>query len=193
MTQSRWASVWHQLNEVSKLHPETVLEVGPGPGLFSGAARAFGMKVDTVDIDPDLNPDIVASATDIAIPDREYDVTCAFQVLEHLPFDDSMVALQELCRLARRGVVISLPDVRTCWPQTLRIPLLGMLRFVISHPVYRPREHEFNGQHYWEIEKQNFSLRKVISEMEKVSAGFEMKTFRVHENPYHRFFVFKRF
>jgi len=35
MTKERWSSVWYQLNEVQRLKPEKVLEVGPGPGFSS--------------------------------------------------------------------------------------------------------------------------------------------------------------
>ena len=41
MSKERWISVWHQLDEIQKLKPENVLEVGPGPGLFKIIAAAF--------------------------------------------------------------------------------------------------------------------------------------------------------
>ena len=47
---------------------------------------------------------------------------------------------------------------------------------------------DLNGEHYWEIGRAGYPLRKVIGEMRDV--GFEIKkTYRVFEMPYHRFFV----
>jgi protein-L-isoaspartate O-methyltransferase len=60
----RWASMWHQLDEVIKLNPERVLEIGPGPGLFKALAGAMGIHVETLDLDPDLKPDHAASVLD---------------------------------------------------------------------------------------------------------------------------------
>jgi len=58
--------------------------------------------------------------------------------------------------------------------------------------MYRPPEHHFNGQHYWEISKRGYSLKFVSEEMSRISAGFDTRTFLVPENPYHRFFIFRK-
>src|SRR3546814_16354296 len=81
--------------------------------------------------------------------DCSVDVICAFQVLEHMPFETSMQALEEMCRVARKAVVISLPDVETCWPSTVKIPRLGEIKFIIPQPFFSPRQHIFDGEHYW--------------------------------------------
>lgn len=49
VTKQRWASMWHQLDEVMKLRPERVLEVGPGPGVFKAMAGLFGVHVETLE------------------------------------------------------------------------------------------------------------------------------------------------
>jgi hypothetical protein len=192
MTKHRWISIWHQLDEVTRLQPDSVLEIGPGPGLFKASAIALGLNVKTLDIDPELGPDYVAPATAIPLANGSIDVTCAFQVLEHMPFETSMRALAELCRVARKAVAISLPDVETRWPSTVMIPRLGEVKFVIPRPFFSPREHVFDGEHYWEISKKGYSLEYIVSEISGVAATFDMRTYRVHENPYHRFFILNR-
>lgn len=192
MDKRRWASIWHQLDEVIVQRPESVLEIGPGSGIFNQAAANFGLNVKTLDIDPDLAPDYVAPATNIPIADRSVDVACAFQVLEHMPFETSMLALKEMCRVARKAVVISLPDVKTSWASTITIPKLGTLRFVLSRPWFKPRPHQFDGEHYWEINKQGYTTAHVTSEIERVANGYSLRTYRVHENLYHRFFILDR-
>lgn len=185
----RWASMWHQLDEVVKLKPKKVLEIGPGPGLFKATAIAVGLTVETLDIDPELNPDHVASVFDMPFEAGAFDVVCAFQMLEHLPYNKSLEAFKEMMRVARKGVVISLPDAKILWPMSVYIPKIGDVHFFIPRPKLLPQKHIFDGEHYWEINKKGFSLRKILDQF--FEPGWELeKTFRVFENPVQRFFVF---
>jgi len=65
-----------------------------------------------VDIDPELKPDFVATAAQLPFKNNSYDCVCAFQVLEHLKYDESIAAFKEMARVARKNIVISLPDSR---------------------------------------------------------------------------------
>ena len=190
MTKHRWVSVWHQLDEVIKLDPERVLEVGPGPGLFKAAAGALGVHVETLDLDPELRPDHVASVFEMPFEDGTFDVVCAFQMLEHLPFEQSLEAFREMVRVAGKAVVISLPDAAIRWPYSIYLPKVGIVQFSIPRPRLRASLHEFDGEHYWEINKQGYPVTKVIQELSSVAAVSLSRTFRVPENLYHRFFVF---
>jgi SAM-dependent methyltransferase len=187
----RWASIWHQLDEVIKLHPSRVLEIGPGPGLFKGAATALGLNVETLDIDPDLKPDHLASVFQMPFDDGDYNVVCAFQMLEHLPYDQSLTAFAEMCRVAKSHVVISLPDASRGWPQIITLPKLGMIRFTIPRPILIKPEHKFDGEHYWEINKVGYPLKKIVSNFVDAGNMKLVKTYRVTENTYHRFFIFE--
>ncbi|AJQ95470.1 class I SAM-dependent methyltransferase [Gynuella sunshinyii] len=193
VTKERWCSIWHQLDEVLGLEPESVLEVGPGPGLFKAVAGGFGLKVDTLDIAEDLNPDIIASAVDMPLSDKSYDVVCSFQMLEHIPFDMSKNALKEMARVSRNHIVISLPDAEIQWPYSLYVPKRGTKKLLLKRPFSKIKEHEFDGEHYWEINKKGYELQVIQGEIENSLEGFKLKkTYRVPENPYHRFFVFER-
>lgn len=185
----RWSSMWHQLDEVIKLAPDDVLEVGPGPGIFKANATTLGFNVETVDIDPELTPDYVTSVFDMPFDDGSYDVVCAFQMLEHLPWEDSKRAFKEMVRVARKGLVISLPDAAVRWPISIHIPRIGPVKFSMPKPRIRAQEHEFDGEHYWEINKHGYPLNRVETEFFGVPGVQIEKTYRVHENPYHRFFV----
>lgn len=186
----RLASMWHQLDEVIKLNPARVLEVGPGPGLFKAMAGSLGIQVETLDIDHELQPDHVASVLDIPFEDGAFDVVCAFQMLEHLPFEQSLVAFREMTRVAKNAVVVSLPDAATRWPISIHVPKIGAVQFSIPTPRLRPRRHKFDGEHYWEINKAGYSLRQVTATLKEQARVSLVRTFRVHEDPYHRFFVF---
>lgn len=186
----RWASMWHQLDEVLAFEPETVLEIGPGPGVFQASATRFGPRVVTLDLDPDLKPDYIAPADAMPFEDNSFDVVCAFQMLEHVPYEQSLAIFTEMARVARKGLVISLPDAATRWPVALHIPRIGMKWLYVPKPRLRAPKHRFNGEHYWEINKAHYSLSKVLEDLQ-ATAGVELrKTYRVNENPYHRFLVY---
>lgn len=186
----RWASVWHQLDEVLRLARGPVLELGPGPGLFKALGTHLGLHIETVDLDPELRPDHVASALALPFADGAYDTACAFQVLEHLPYDEALAAFAELRRVARGHVVISLPDARGAWRYVVHVPRVGAVERLFERPVLGLREHRFDGEHHWEVNTRGHGLERVLADF---SLGCELlKTYRVPEMPYHRFFVFRR-
>lgn len=189
MDKRRWSSMWHQIDEVIRLNPRSVLEVGPGSGVFKNTANLFGVRVATIDLDPDLTPDYVGSATRLPFADKTFDVVCAFQMLEHLPYESALDAFREMARIARTHVVMSVPDSKAVWRYSLQLPKLGDLTFLFPKPFAPPRVHEFDGEHYWEVGTRNFSLEKVIADFSAICPL--ASTYRVHDNPYHRFFIFR--
>lgn len=190
MDKARWNSVWHQVDEIVKLQPGSVLEVGPGPGLFKVVASRLGLNIETLDVDPELEPNHVGSATEMPLADESYDVVCAFQVLEHLPYERSLQAFSEMARVSRRHVVISLPDAKPMWRYQFHVPKLGSRDFLVSRPMSQPLEHRFDGEHYWEVSKKGYELARVAKDLGKICKV--NRTYRVLENPYHRFFIFEK-
>ena len=180
MTKPRWCSVWHQLSEIQKVNPENLLKIGSGSGMLKNVAATFGMAIETLDLDPELNPDHVASVTAMPFADAAYDVVCAFQVLEHLPYDTSILAFREMARVSGRHVLISLPDAQQVWRYQFPVP-----RPQLSLPVHVP-----DREHFWEINKRGYRLSRVVADFAQYLPL--IRTFRVPENPYHRFFVFAR-
>jgi 2-polyprenyl-3-methyl-5-hydroxy-6-metoxy-1,4-benzoquinol methylase len=97
----RWMSYWHQLRVVLAVRPRTVLEIGPGSGVFRRYLEHAGCSVKTLDIDASRGVDYVADVTklDETLPaGLTFDAICAFQVLEHLPLDQFEVCLRNLAR-----------------------------------------------------------------------------------------------
>lgn len=188
----RWISIYHQLDEVLALEPETVLELGPGPGLFKLLAGHFNIRVETVDLDPDLKPDYVASAEKLPMEKGSYDCVCAFQMLEHLPYEQSQQAFSEMVRVTKKNIVISLPDAKAMWVYSLHIPKVGRKIIHLPRPRFNKVEHKFDGEHYWEINKKGYSLQKIINDFTCERKVSLVKTYRVDEQPYHRFFVFEK-
>lgn len=188
MSQMRWASIWHQVAEVKRFSPQTILEVGPGPGIFQSCCQNFNMKVETVDLDPMLNPTYISSATALPFKDKSYDVVCAFQMLEHLPYQEALLAFSEFARVAKTAVVISLPNAHPTWKINLSIPILPKIMRLIPHFNYKPLEHVFDGEHYWEIQKKGFEFGKVCSDFERHAKITNQ--YRIFNNPYHHMMIF---
>ena len=191
VSKQRWASMWHQLDEVLATGSESVLEIGPGPGIFKAVGGLLGLRIDTLDIDPELSPDFIAPADQMPFASSSYDAACAFQMLEHLPFEDSLAVVEEMSRVARSHVIVSLPDSRPRWMYSLYVPKLGRTEFVIARPGFRPKEHEFNGEHFWEINKRGYRLERVVAEFEAAGQMRLQKSFGVPEFPLHHFLVFE--
>ena len=188
---SRFFSYGHQLRELWMLHPRNILEVGVGSGVISSVLRNSPVELTTLDFDPELKPDVVASVDDIPLPSETFDVVMCCEVLEHLPFEKFDRALRELHRVSRSHVMITLPQ---CTPVArLCVPVFSALgrKLVIPLPSLRARRKPQCDEHFWEIGLKGYPLKRIVSAIE--AAGFSViKTRRIWENPYHRMFVLRK-
>lgn len=189
----RHYSYVEQILQTVALKPDTVLEVGIGSGYVSRALRGMGCELTTIDYAADLNPDIVASVTDIPLADKCVDVSLCFQVLEHLPFSEFPIALRELKRVTRNYLFISIPD---CRPYLRMEFSRGWQNETVkrwsmnSRPFWKARQHTFDGQHYWEVGSAYTPESLVLETIASVSLQVE-RHYRLHLNPYHHFFLLK--
>jgi ubiquinone/menaquinone biosynthesis C-methylase UbiE len=190
MTRIRWQSLWCQVMEVNKLSPRNVLEIGPGKGYLTAILRSQLINVETLDIDKELNPTHTSSATKISLNDNSYDVVCAFQILEHLKYDDSLIAIEEMLRVSKRHVVISLPDAAPFIDININTSFLREMKIQIE--IYNPfkKIHIFDGEHYWEINKKNYPLKKIINDIQMRAKL--IRTYRSNGNSYHRFIIIEK-
>lgn len=190
-TKERFCSYWHQVHEVLLLNPSEVLEIGIGNGFVSRYLRDRRINVTTLDIDKELKPDVVGSVLDIPFPDASFQVVMCCEVLEHLPYDNVSRALSEISRVSKQYIVLSIPDANRVYRLFLHIPKIGIIKKLIPFPQIRKPIHRFDGEHYWEIGKAGYPLKRIISDIER--QGMEIiKTYRVFESPYHRFFIMRK-
>lgn len=188
-SKQRLASYWHQVNEVLNFRPSRVLEVGIGSGFVCGTLRREGVEVVTLDVDARLQPSITGSVRALPLRTNAVDVCLCCQVLEHLPFSELPNALRELRRVASSGLVISLPDQERYIRASLSTSshhLFSILRD-LPRPVHR-RPTCTDPEHYWEIGCGEIGLAQVTEVFTRV-IGKPVHTYRVWENPYHRFFI----
>lgn len=158
----RWASYFFQIKETLSFDPKSILEIGVGDKVFGDYIRNnTGIKYVSTDIAEDLKPNVVASVMVLPFCDGEFDVSCAFEILEHLPFGSFRQALSELARVSRKAVIISLPHFGPSCEFLLKIPLLKRIKFAFKLP-FHPR-HVWNGEHYFEIGKKDYEISKIKS------------------------------
>lgn len=184
----RWASYYCQIAEIFAARPSSVLEIGVGDRVVGEQVKKTGVAYACADIAEDLAPDILAPVTKLPLADASYDLVCAFEVLEHLPFEQFETALAELVRVAKRRVLLSLPHYGPSLRLELKVPLLPRLRLAWKVP-HHPR-HVFDGQHYWEIGKKGYAPAKIRALVRK--HGRLIKEFIPFENQYHHFFVLEK-
>lgn len=178
----RWMSYWHQIRSVLAVRPRTVLEIGPGSGVFRGYLQRTGVDVKTLDIDASRGVDYVADLTrlDETLPaGLTFDAICAFQVLEHLPLADLDTCLANIARRSNQHVFISLPyrGLRIRWAFWW-----GDHHFTLGHKFMLPWRHKPIPEHHWEL---GYPLtagkmtKRLRAHFDVVTRGF------VRENPYH--------
>jgi len=190
-TKGRFASYWHQINEVLSVHPKSVFEIGLGNGFFHDfIVKNTDFDIDSLDIDSNLKPTYVGSVLDIPIINKAYDCSVCFQVLEHIPYENFEEALLNLKSLSKSFIIISLPDQTRFVGLHINKKLFPIKKAQLSFsiPFVFPTQHFFDGQHYWEIGMKNYPLKKIKQSF--VNTGLKLiKTYRVFEYPVHRFFI----
>lgn len=117
------------MNRVSKIvatgTPLKILNVGVATGHTSTLLTKYG-EVISVESDEEccvfvkekLNIDVIhASVTNLPFKDGEFDLVCAFDVIEHV--EDDILAVKELKRVCKNGgnVVVSVPALMMLWSQ----------------------------------------------------------------------------
>lgn len=183
--EDRFVSYAHQLQEIGRVNPKRMLEVGVGDGTIKHHVTSSGIEYVGVDIADDVGADYIGSVTALPFPDDSFDLACAFEVLEHLPFDQFSTALKELARVSKKDVLISLPHFGPPVKLLFKIPFMREVRVAFKIPY--PRVHAFDGQHYWEIGKKGYSLARVKS---VIAEHFVIeRDFVPFNNQYHHFFV----
>lgn len=186
LDESRFVSYFHQISEVLARAPENVLEVGVGDHVLGNYLKSnTDIRYMSLDIAADLKPDVVGSIMALPFPDRSFDVVCAFEVLEHLPFSDLEKALSELTRVAKKYIIISLPHFGPMLSVSFKVPFFPKIQVAWKIPY--GKTHTFNGQHYWEVGKKGYALRRIRSVLR--AYGTIVRDYVPFNSSYHHFFV----
>jgi len=185
---SRFISYWHQLDEIIKLNPSEVLEIGVGDRVVASYIKNnTNIAYKSLDIAEDLHPDIVGDIEKINLGDNSFDIVCAFEVLEHLPFEKFVTVLNELGRVSKKYVLISVPHWGRHFSFEILLPFIKKIRWQHKFNIF-PIKHKFNGQHYWEIGKAGYPVSKIRKNINNSSLKI-IKDYVSFGSPYHHFFI----
>ena len=189
----RFHSYYYQIKFITELNPESILEIGVGNKTLINYLRQHGLNIKSCDLDKDLNPDFVGDVRDLPFKDNEFDVVCAFQIIEHIPWEDVPKALSELKRVAKKNVIISIPFTAVTIEAMIKSSIFMHLfrRWTFGFLInleFITRKWKYDGVHYWEMGKKNYPRKKVRNLLRQYFTIIKEKKV---EFSYQYFFVLK--
>lgn len=190
MHMSRWSCYYVQIKKILSLNPKTILEIGPGDGLLGWYMEKNSIAYTSADHADDISSNIKVNLGFEPLPfsDNSFDVVCAFQVLEHIPFDKVPYALSEVARVSAKHVLFDIPQFGLHIQFLFKFPLIKRIAFHTLVPWRKG--HEFDGFHYWEVGKKNYSPARVRKYLLKYFIVKE--EFSIMENPKERFYLLEK-
>ena len=161
----------------------------------------IGYRYVTMDFDDSHNPTIVDdwNSFDVSSLRSTYDLTCAFQVLEHFPWEDLGRHMTRLAQLSRKYVFVSLPYsctghtvTRTVHRSQCDTTVETREEYVPTNLPQRRYRDEFIREfpwavHYWEIGRLGTSLADVLAVVS--DCGLSVLRQFHSPNPYHYFIL----
>ena len=162
-SKEHWLSYWHQLKLMleSLEAKDSMIELGIGSGFTSNYLRSKNIDVLTVDIDKNKSPDIVSDAISFK-PNKNYDHFCAFEVFEHMKFEEMENVLKNIKSKIDKNIFISVPIYK-------KTPINIELKFKSywkSITVKTPKTSIIDPHHQWELNYKDITEEKLISVFE---------------------------
>ena len=208
LEERRFSSTRIQLTSVTDLEDSvtSILEIGPGNGHFATLMRGLGYEVKTADIKSRTNPDYLGDFRDTEIPEK-FDLVAAFEMLQHLPYEDLPKTLSKLAGLSSRYVLLSVPARVHRLELAFEVPAmfaprrfgLGWLRgnhsFSKTWEWPRAKDHsketwegreDYWNPHYWEVGRKSFPRSRFLADIESAN----LRILWHKHNPHHTYHLF---
>lgn len=166
-----------------------------GNGFTSSFLIRSGVDVTTVDINPNLDPDICCDLQDLpSVLSKSFDVVSCCEVLEHMPwidFEKNIAVLRGFgdvlfLSLPYGKIIVGMGGFfRLPNNKYVKVPTNKIMGLWASLPF---RQKTLPPEHFWELDHSSETsikaVKKVLSRYySRVSCGvFEL-------NPYHRYFI----
>ena len=158
---NRFSSLHLQINllfDLLKNNDDSILEIGVGNRVFSNFFQEKGLDVKTIDCNPGLKSDIVGDIRKYDFGCYKFDIVVAYEVLEHMDFNDALDVLKRLKVISSRYVVISVPYSLNFIELIFNVKIPDSIRKIITLPILRIptiRKHKYSRErdHFWELGK----------------------------------------
>ena len=157
-----WEFYWYQQKLMEGFvtpGQDQVLELGVGSGFAANYCRSRGLDVTTLDIDEEKKPDIVANVVTYDF-ERKYDHLMAFEILEHIPYDQFERIIRKIPEFISGYAFISLPrNERVVFNLNLRLPKFRP----VSYQWRILKKNITCKAHHWELDYGEYTNRRVES------------------------------
>ncbi|MBK8078922.1 MAG: class I SAM-dependent methyltransferase [Saprospiraceae bacterium] len=169
------------------LSPKKILNIGVATGATSDMLKKFGTVISS-EFDAEtctflrqvLKMEVIeASVTELPFPDNEFDLVCAFDVIEHVENDEQ--AMEEMKRVCKKGgyVAITVPADKNLWsPHDVinhhfrRYSLSEMENLVSARKLQIMYISCFNSILYWPIRFVRF-FKNLIQKKDAPTSDFD--------------------
>jgi ubiquinone/menaquinone biosynthesis C-methylase UbiE len=203
---NRFLSYFFQIELIEATRPKSILEIGCGGGTLGLLLKQRNYNYKSCDLNPKLKPNYIADIRKLPMKANSFDVVCAFEVLEHLPFSDFVSALKELKRVSKKYVIISIPysclyisfSLQFTFLTILK-PLFNLLKIKPNTPIYFNlliptfflRKYGLSKSHCWEMGRKGFSKSEIKKRIKESGLFLEKEFSRIHF-AYNYFFVLRK-
>ena len=168
-----WIFYWYQQKImegfINKNKSETIIEIGVGSEFTANYCRSKGFSVTTLDIDESKKPDILTNVVEHDFKEQ-YDHLMAFEILEHIPFEESQKIIKKIPTFVKKYAFISLPrNERTLLDLEIKLPLLKKIKLewkILARNI-------FTDAHHWELDYKEYKMETV--EQSFIDAGLKIR------------------
>lgn len=183
---NRMSSYGYQYKLAMQTECKSFLNIGSANNLLHYLLSKQDKFIIDLDLDFRTNPDVVAVLPCLPYYDNSFDVVFGFQILEHFPLSMFTHCLQELKRVAKKHIILSLPDISFSKNEQIKYRLYKFIRHPQEWGVYKPLK--IDKEHFWEIGYGSTSIDTFLKLFEKEQLRVQ-NHFRNELYRYHHFFV----
>lgn len=167
---------WTQVDLLSDLSVQKVLEIGPYLGLVTAMLRNAGYDVTTLDVDDRYADKALSESIEqirgdvrnlpaLGLSDRAFDAVLCCETLEHLPYDQIPETLSQLAAIKARYLILSVPFMGNQLAFELYAnahtisKYTGLKKFMGCKQFPKPKNTEEWEPHKWEIGYRDYPLK----------------------------------
>jgi hypothetical protein len=192
-THAQFISFSEQVRLVHSMNRKDILEIGIGNGIVSDFLRKSGLNVTTFDINPNLNPDVMGSVTDLIeiFQQRKFDLIICAEVLEHMPFERFEQAISNIAGTTNEYAILTLPRAQRVILDIQLSIKIAKLPYIEKGLFLSIPNSNIPTAHHWELDSSKETKLKAIDAILKEHFMIlDSNRFRFRSR--HHYFILKK-